>query len=183
MKEVHDFEERDEQPRFDVKYVNKGANEITIWGDAEMIFPDSTLRELTNNTYDYLSEDYEMWIKDPQLFDDESPKISDEFIPYIMALTVHNMSEDELPLSFRIVNGCFVIGRDNDSGFKDAKEFYEKFYHLIFGFNYGDSDAELIPEGELEAEEYIEQKHREFDEKMKSKLGDRYLPGNKSKQQ
>lgn len=176
MKEVHEFE-KDEQPHFDIRYVNIGTNEKTVWGGSEMFFPDSTLSELANNTFDYLMDSYEMWIKDPQLYDDK-PTLSEKFIPYIMALTVDNMVEEEMPLSFKIVNDCFVISGDKDATFKQTKQFFEKFYHLIFGFNYADSDANLIPEDEIESEQYIDQKIVEFDKKMKNMLGDKYISGN-----
>jgi len=122
MKEVCDFENKNE-PRFDVKYVNKAHNQETDWGKSEMIFPDSTLRELANNTFDYFMDgQYEMWIKNPQLFDEGKSTISKEFIPYIMALTVDNISEGELPLYFKFVNGCFVIGVDNELNLNQCKK-------------------------------------------------------------
>ena len=57
-----------------------------------------------------------------------------------------------------------------------GKEFFEEFYHLATGFNY-DIDTG-IPKDETEAEMYLTRLQEEFDEKMKIKLGEKYLPGN-----
>ena len=57
-----------------------------------------------------------------------------------------------------------------------VKNFLRNFYHLATGFNY-DTDTG-IPDDETEAEMYLNRLQEEFDEKMKSKLGDNYLPGN-----
>lgn len=179
MKEVCDFENKNEA-RFDVKYANKEHNQETDWGKSEMAFPNSTLRELANNTFDYFMDgQYEMWIKNPQLFEEDKSTISKEFIPYIMALTVDNIREGELPLYFKFVNGCFVIGIDNELNLNQCKEFYEKFYHLIDGFDWVEYDRSSIPDDEDEEIEYLEKIQKEFDLKMKSKLGDRYINGNK----
>ena len=47
---------------------------------------------------------------------------------------------------------------------------------MATGFNY-DIDTG-IPNDETEAEIYLTRLQQEFDEKMKNKLGDKYLPGN-----
>ena len=54
--------------------------------------------------------------------------------------------------------------------------FFEEFYHLATGFNYEIDTG--IPKDETEAEIYLSRLQEEFDEKMKIKLGEKYLPGN-----
>ena len=54
--------------------------------------------------------------------------------------------------------------------------FFEEFYHFATGFNYTTDTG--IPEDETEAELYLTRLQEEFDEKMKEKLWELYLPGN-----
>jgi len=180
VKETYECEQKNGEPHFDVKYVHEDDKK-TIWGDRKMEYPNSTLRELWNNSYDCLYDHYEIWIKDVPLLENDPPSITDDHVRYAMSMTVEDMTEDELALKFRMVNGYFVMVGDYHSDFKSTKEFYEKFYHLIFGFNFVDSDVDKIPEDEADSEEYLEKVQNEFDNRMKEKLGDRYLYGNKEK--
>ena len=59
-----------------------------------------------------------------------------------------------------------------------CKKFYEKFYHLIDGYDWVEYDGSSVPDDEDEAMQYLEKIQEEFDLKMKSKLGDRYINGN-----
>jgi hypothetical protein len=93
-----------------------------------------------------------------------------------MAVIVDTMIEEEVCLNFRIENNCLVATIDTKTDVIDCKEFFEEFYHLATGFNY-DIDTG-IPDDETEAEIYLTRLQEEFDEKMKNKLGDKYLPGN-----
>ncbi|WP_316505087.1 hypothetical protein [Nitrosopumilus sp.] len=86
------------------------------------------------------------------------------------------MIDEEICLNFKIENDCMAMSIDAEADIIDCKEFFEEFYHLATGFNY-DIDTG-IPSDEIEAEMYLERLQEEFDEKMKSKLGDSYLPGN-----
>jgi hypothetical protein len=86
------------------------------------------------------------------------------------------MIEEEVCLNIKRDNGCLSVSIDRDADVIDCKEFFEEFYHLATGFNY-DTDTG-IPDDETEAEMYLTRLQEEFDEKMKEKLGDRYLPGN-----
>ena len=86
------------------------------------------------------------------------------------------MIEEEICLNFRIENNCLVVSVDGEADVIDCKEFFEEFYHLATGFNY-DTDTG-IPEDETEAEMYLTRLQEDFDEKIKNKLGDVYLPGN-----
>ena len=52
-----------------------------------------------------------------------------------------------------------------------AKSSLKNFYHLATGFNY-DTDTG-IPDDETEAEMYLTRLQEEFDEKMRSNLGDK----------
>lgn len=125
-KEIEEFEEYDE-PRFDVKIVQKDDEE-TIWGDKNEEYFSITLRQLANDIFDKLYGGYEIWIKDPQLSEKESPTISEKYIPYIMSLEADNMFEDGVPLTFRLLEGRFVIGLDNEEPFSEnALKFFRKF--------------------------------------------------------
>ncbi len=178
VKETYEYEQKHSEPQFDVKYAHE-HDKKTVWGDKKMEFTNSTLRELWNNTYDCIYEHYEMWIKDVSVFENDPPSITDDHVRYAMSMTVENMTEDELPLKFRVVNGYLVIVGDYHSGLTETKEFYEEFYHLVFGFNF--DVPSNIPEDEEEAEVFIGKVHDEFNKRMKEKLGDRYISGNKEK--
>jgi hypothetical protein len=69
-----------------------------------------------------------------------------------------------------------VVSVDSHADVIDCKEFFEEFYHLATGFNYNVNIG--IPDDETEAKIYLTRLQEEFDEKMKAKLGDMYLPGN-----
>ena len=149
VKETYEYEQKHSEPQFDVKYAHE-HDKKTVWGDKKMEFTNSTLRELWNNTYDCIYEHYEMWIKDVSVFENDPPSITDDHVRYAMSMTVENMTEDELPLKFRVVNGYLVIVGDYHSGLTETKEFYEEFYHLVFGFNF--DVPSNIPEDEEEDE-------------------------------
>jgi len=129
MKEVHEFE-KEYIPKFDVKYTH--SNSPTL------IHPDASLRELANNTYDNLDANYSMWIKNIQLYETDNVELDLKLIPYIMSITVDNMHEDGVPLKFSFKQKHFVIAIDHKSNSKKCKAFYEKFYHLTYGYNYPD---------------------------------------------
>lgn len=93
-----------------------------------------------------------------------------------MTLIVDITIDGEIPLRFRIDKGCLVASVDFDADVIDCKEFFEEFYHLATGVNYDVYTG--IPEDETEAEIYLTRLQEEFDERMISKLGDNYLPGN-----
>jgi hypothetical protein len=93
-----------------------------------------------------------------------------------MAVMADIMIDEEICLNFRIEDNCLVVSIDAKADVIDCKEFFEEFYHLATGFNY-DIDTG-IPKDETEAEIYLTRLQEEFDEKIKFKLGDKYLPGN-----
>lgn len=180
VKETFDYEQKHGEPLFDVKYAH-GDDEKTVWGDRKMKYPNSTLRELWNNTYDCLDSHYEMWIKDVSKHENDQPSITDDHVRYALSMTVEDMFEDEWALKFRMVNGCLVIGVDSNADFKATKEFYEEFYHLIHGFDFAGDHLDDVPEDEDESNQYFIKLQDDFDQKMKAKLGDRYIPANKEK--
>ena len=58
-------------------------------------------------------------------------------------------------------------------------EFFKEFftiYHVCIWVNFNTDTG--IPEDETEAEIYLTRLQEEFDDRMKEKLGDAYLPGN-----
>ncbi len=125
-KEIEEFDEFDE-PRFDVRIVQRN-NEKTIWGDTKEEFFGKTLRELSLEIYDFLDEEYEIWIKDPHLFENEPAKVSEKYIRYIMSLEADNFFEDFTPLKFRLLDGYFVMSLDKENiSTKYAQKFFGKF--------------------------------------------------------
>mgnify|MGYP003341402932 FL=1 len=180
VKETYEYEQKYGEPHFDVKYVHE-QDEKTIWGNKKLEFSNMTLRELWNNTYDNLYGRYEMWIKDVPIFENDPPSITDDHIRYALSMTVEDMVEDEQELKFRQSGGWLVIACVHTNNLKQAKKFYEEFYHFIVGFGFKGNLLNNLPESESESDEYLEKLSDEFYKKMKRKLGDRYIPGNKEK--
>ncbi len=132
---------------------------------------DSDVRDVVVRTFENLLENDELWIADKGI-----KSLNKNNVSYLMAIIVDTMIEEEVCLNFRMDRDCLVISIDREADVIDCKEFFEEFYHLATGFNY-DVDTG-IPDDETEAEMYLTRLQEEFDEKMKNKLGDNYLPGN-----
>ncbi len=169
-KQVWEFEQLNENLRFDVLYVEPDTYRAESW-NSKLAYPDSDIRDMVVRTFDYLSDDYELWIANKG-----QGRLEEQYVPYLMAVLVDTMIEEEICLNFRTENNCLVVSIDTKTDVIDCKEFFEEFYHLATGFNY-DVDTG-IPDDETEAEIYLTRLQEEFDEKMKFKLGDKYLPGN-----
>jgi len=169
-KQVWEFEQLNENLRFDVLYVEPETYEAKSW-NSKLAYPDSDIRDVAVRTIGYLSDDYELWIANKG-----QGRLEEQYMPYLMAVMVDTMIGEEICLNFRIENNCLVVSIDTKTDVIDCKEFFEEFYHLATGFNY-DIDTG-IPDDETEAEIYLTRLQEEFDEKMKFKLGDKYLPGN-----
>jgi hypothetical protein len=169
-KQVWEFEQINENLTFDVLYVEPGNYSIESW-DSKLAHTDSDIRDLTVRTFDHLSDGNELWIASKG-----QRKLEEKHTPYLMSVLVDTMIEEEVCLDFRIENDFLVMSIDTKADVIDCKEFFEEFYHLATGFNY-DIDTG-IPDDETEAEIYLTRLQEEFDEKMKNKLGDKYLPGN-----
>jgi len=169
-KQVWEFEQLNENLRFDVLFVKPEEYSVKLW-DSKLAYPDSDIRDVTVRTFDYLSDRYELWIANKG-----QGKLEEQYVAYLMAVIVDTMIDEEICLNFRIDNNCLILSVDAKADVIDCKEFFEEFYHLAMGFNY-DVDTG-IPDDETEAEIYLTRLQEEFDEKMKFKLGDRYLPGN-----
>ncbi len=169
-KQVWEFEQLNENLRFDVVYAEPENYEDKSW-NSKLAYPDSDIRDVTVRTFDYLSDGYELWIANKG-----QDKLEEQYLPYLMAVMVDTMIEEEICLNFRIENNFLVMSVDTKADVIDCKEFFEEFYHLATGFNY-DIDTG-IPDDETEAEIYLTRLQEEFDEKMKLKLGDKYLNGN-----
>ena len=116
-------------------------------------------------------DDDELWISSKK-----EGGLDKKIVPYLMATIVDTMIEEEVCLNLRLDKDCLVISIDKNADVIDCKEFFEEYYHLATGFNY-DTDTG-IPDDETEAEIHLTRLQEEFDEKMKNKLGDKYLPGN-----
>lgn len=168
-KQVWEFEQLNENLRFDALYVEPGNNETKSW-DSKLAYTDSDIRDLIVRTFDNL-EEHELWIANKG-----QGMLGEKYTPYLMAVIADTMIEEEISLNFRIENDCLVVSIDSKADVIDCKEFFEEFYHLATGFNY-DTDTG-IPDDETEAEIYLTRLQEEFDEKMKLQLGDKYLPGN-----
>ncbi len=169
-KQVWEFEQLNENLRFDVLYAEPESYEDKSW-NSKLAYPDSDIRDITVKTFDYLSDGYELWIANKG-----HGGLEEQYVPYLMAVMVDTMIDEEICLNFRIENNFLVISVDTKADVIDCKEFFEEFYHLATGFNY-DVDTG-IPDDETEAEIYLTRLQEEFDEKMKLKLGDKYLDGN-----
>ncbi|RMW37283.1 MAG: hypothetical protein EA447_06325 [Nitrosopumilus sp.] len=169
-KQVWEFDQLNEDLRFDVIYVIPQEYNKTLW-KSKSAYSDSEIRDMVVRTFDHMLNGEELWISNVN-----EAKIDEKHIPYLMAVMADVMIEEEICLNFRIENKCFVATIDSDADVIDCKEFFEEFYHLATGFNY-DTDTG-IPEDETEAEIYLTRLQEEFDEKMKAVLGEKYLPGN-----
>ena len=169
-KQVWEFEQLNENLRFDALYAEPETYEAESW-NSKQAYPDSDIRDMVVRTFDELLDGNELWIANKG-----QGRLKEQYMPYLMAVIVDTMIEEEVCLNFRIENDCLVISEDTKTDVIDCKEFFEEFYHLATGFNY-DTDTG-IPDDETEAEIYLTRLQEEFDEKMKFKLGDKYLPGN-----
>ncbi len=169
-KQIWEFEQLNENLRFDVLYVKPNDYGVESW-NSKLAYMDYDIRDVTVRTFDYLSDGYELWIANKG-----QGKLEEQYVAYLMAVIVDTMIDEEICLNFRIDNNCLILSVDTKADVIDCKEFFEEFYHLATGFNY-DVDTG-IPDDETEAEMYLTRLQEEFDEKMKSKLGDKYLPGN-----
>jgi len=169
-KQVWEFEQVNENLRFDALYVEPETNEGKSW-NSKQAYPDSDIRDMVVRTFDELLDGNELWIANKG-----QGRLKEQYMPYLVAVIVDTMIEEEVCLNFRIENDCLVISEDIKTDVIDCKEFFEEFYHLATGFNYETDTG--IPDDETEAEIYLTRLQEEFDEKMKFKLGDKYLPGN-----
>jgi hypothetical protein len=171
-KQIWEYEQIHEEIKFDMLYVEPRNKDDISW-KSKLAHLNSDVREIVVNTFDYLADGYELWITNSK---NNQRKLDTSLIPYIMAVLVDTMIDEEICLKFREQNNCLVVSVDSQTDIIDCKEFFEEFYHLATGFNYDVNTG--IPEDETEAEMYLTRLQEEFDERMKEKLGDRYLPGN-----
>ena len=167
-REIWEFEQINEDLTFDAIYAKPGNFES--W-KSKLSYPDSDIREMVVRTFDNFLDGNELWIANKN---DE--KLDEKYVAYLMSVMADVMIEEEICLNFRIENNCLVSTMDEKADVIDCKEFFEEFYHLATGFNF-DTDTG-IPDDETEAEMYLTRLQEEFDEKMKNKLGDKYMPGN-----
>ena len=169
-KQIWEFDQLNEELSFDVLYAESGKYDSSLW-KSKNAHPDSYIRDVVVRTFDNLLDNEQLWIANKGEI-----RLDEQHIAYLMAVITDVMIEEEVCLNFRIDEDCLVVSIDRDADVIDCKEFFEEFYHLATGFNY-DTDTG-IPEDETEAEMYLTRLQEEFDEKMKSKLGDKYLPAN-----
>jgi len=169
-KQIWEFDQLNEELSFDILYVEPGNYNESLW-KSKNAHPDSYIRDVIVRTFDNLLDDEQLWIASKSQI-----KLDEQHIAYLMAVITDVMIEEEVCLNFEINEGCLVVSIDRNADVIDCKEFFEEFYHLATGFNY-DTDTG-IPEDETESEMYLTRLQEEFDEKMKSNLGDKYLPGN-----
>ncbi|MDH5431092.1 MAG: hypothetical protein OEW78_04325 [Nitrosopumilus sp.] len=167
-KEIWEFEQINEELTFDAAYAEPGKFES--W-KSKLSYQDSEIRGMIVRTFENFLEGKELWIANKG-----KGKLEKKFVAYLMSVIVDVMIEEEICLNFRMENDCLVTIIDEKADVIDCKEFFEEFYHLATGFNF-DIDTG-IPEDETEAEIYLTRLQEEFDEEMKNKLGDKYMPGN-----
>jgi len=169
-KQVWEFDQLNEELSFDVVYAEFGKYDTSVW-KSKNAHPDSYIRDVIVRTFDNLLDNEELWIANKGEI-----RLDEQHIAYLMAVVTDVMIEEEVCINFRIDEGCLIVSIDRDADVIDCKEFFEEFYHLATGFNYDINTG--IPDDETEAEMYLTRLQEEFDEKMKSKLGELYLPGN-----
>ena len=169
-KQIWEFDQLNEELSFDVLYAEPGKYDSSLW-ESKNAHPDSYIRDVIVRTFDNLLDNEQLWIANKGEI-----RLDEQHIAYLMAVITDVMIEEEVCLNFRIDKDCLVVSIDRDADVIDCKEFFEEFYHLATGFNYDTNTG--IPEDETEAEMYLTRLQEEFDEKMKSKLGDKYLPAN-----
>ena len=169
-KQIWEFDQLNEELSFDVLYAEHGKYDSSLW-KSKNAHPDSYIRDVVVRTFDNLLDNEQLWIANKGEI-----KLDEQHIAYLMAVITDVMIEEEVCLNFRIDENCLVVSIDRDADVIDCKEFFEEFYHLATGFNYDTNTG--IPDDETEAEMYLTRLQEEFDEKMKSKLGDKYLPAN-----
>ena len=169
-KQIWEFDQLNEELSFDVLYAESGKYDSSLW-KSKNAHPDSYIRDVVVRTFDNLLDNEQLWIANKGEI-----RLDEQHIAYLMAVITDVMIEEEVCLNFRIDEDCLVVSIDRDADVIDCKEFFEEFYHLATGFNYDTNTG--IPDDETEAEMYLTRLQEEFDEKMKSKLGDKYLPAN-----
>ena len=169
-KQIWEFDQLNEELSFDVLYAESGKYDSSLW-KSKNAHPDSYIRDVIVRTFDNLLDNEQLWIANKGEI-----RLDEQHIAYLMAVITDVMIEEEVCLNFRIDKDCLVVSIDRDADVIDCKEFFEEFYHLATGFNYNTDTG--IPDDETEAEMYLTRLQEEFDEKMKSKLGDKYLPAN-----
>ena len=170
-KQVWEFDQVHPDIKFDILFVEPKSTDKD-W-KSKMAHVKCNVRETIIDNFDYLADGYELLISDA---DQAGNNLDEKNIPYLMAVIVDLMIDEEITLNFKMKEKCLSVSVDFDADVIDCKEFFEEFYHLATGMNY-DIDTG-IPEDETEAEIYLTRLQEEFDEKMKKNLGDKYLPGN-----
>jgi len=167
-REIWEFEQINEDLTFDAVYAEPGNFES--W-KSKLAHQDVDVRDMVVRTFDNFLDGNELWIANK-----DQGKLDKKYAAYLMSVIVDVMIEEEICLNFRMENDCLVTIIDEKADVIDCKEFFEEFYHLATGFNF-DTDTG-IPEDETEAEMYLTRLQEEFDDKMKNKLGDKYMSGN-----
>ena len=170
-KQIWEFEQTNENLKFDLAYLEPGDKFESISWNSKYAFLGSEVRDTVVKTFDNLYDGLELWITIKN-----EDGLKEQYFPYLMAVLVDVMIDEEICLNFKQSNNCLIVSIDAKADIIDCKEFFEAFYHLATGFNYNIDTG--IPTDETEAEMYLKRLQEEFDEKMKIKLGDKYLPGN-----
>lgn len=170
-KQIWEFDQINPELKFDALFVE--PNSIDKNWKSKNYHNKCDIREAIIENFDQMTEGHELIISDSGK---SGQSLNENHIPYLMALIVDLMIDEEITLSFKMDEKCLKVAIDFDADVIDCKEFFEEFYHLATGVNY-DIDTG-IPEDETEAEIYLTRLQEDFDERMKTKLGEVYLPGN-----
>ena len=146
-KQIWEFDQINENLKFDLLFAESEIPENSLW-KSKLSYPNSDLRDVTVKMFDSLTDGAHLWIVNK-----DKRKLEDRFVPYVMAVMVDIMVDEEICLNFKIENSCFAVSIDTKTDVIDCKEFFEEFYHLATGFNYDTYTG--IPEDETEAELYL----------------------------
>ena len=99
-KQVWEFDQLNEELLFDTTYVEPGEFSSNSW-KSKTSNPDSDIREMVVRTFDHMIDGEELWIANTG-----KGNLEDKYTPYLMAVMVDVMIEEEVCLDFRIENDC-----------------------------------------------------------------------------
>ena len=80
---------------------------------------DSDVRDVVIRKFDNLLDDEELWVSSKG-----TKSLDGKHVPYLMALIVDTMIEEEVCLNLRRDKDCLVISIDRNADVIDCKEFF-----------------------------------------------------------
>ena len=158
--ELREFEKKYGLGNFDVMF-KQMEGEKTIWGKEEKTFNSCTLKELTNNIYDYLYDGYEMWVRETPLIADGPTKISDTWVRYVISSEANNLKEDDAVLICRMVSGWLVISAVYNATPKQRFRFYSS-VGILDKITAGPTESDMLNAWDHEVTELTDKRVHQF---------------------